>query len=280
LTSSYLTVIFALAAAAAWGAGDFNGGIASKRSNVYGVVLISQFIGVGLLLLLLPFFGEHPPAGSDLWLAILAGVSGALGLISFYRALAESRMGMAAPVTAMITTCVPVLFGIFFQGLPDSRQLAGIAIALPAIWLVTQADGQGGFRWSGLRSPIIAGAWFGLFFILIDRVSEDTILAPLVAVQIASVGLLLAISAVRRSFQVPAAGQLPFVLLAGFFDTGGNLFFALANRYGRLDIASVLGSLYPAVTVLLAWLFLKECLSLRQWIGVAVALIAITLITI
>jgi len=129
-----------------------------------------------------------------------------------------------------------------------------------------------------LGLTVTAGLGFGAFFVLIDRVSESAVLWPLAAARIASVGFLLMLTVARRGWERPAINLLPLIVLSGIFDTGGTTFFALATRMGRLDIATVLSSLYPAATVLLAWLFLKERLVPRQWLGVVAALVALVLI--
>jgi len=128
--------------------------------------------------------------------------------------------------------------------------------------------------------PLTAGLGFGLFFIIIDLVSETAVLWPLTAARIAAVWVLLVFIALSGPVEMPGLSVLPVILVAGIFDTGGNAFYALASQAGRLDIASITSSLYPAGTVLLAWFILKEKLAQKQWIGVATALVAIVLISI
>jgi len=148
---------------------------------------------------------------------------------------------------------------------------------LAAVWLIAQNE-NAGMRLKDLGLPLLAGVGFGGFFIAIDRTSGVAVLWPLVATRCASSTLLLLIALTQRFRIKPEHGQLGLIALSGLLDTGGNLFYALAARAGRLDVASVLGSLYPASTVWLAWLVLKERLTPRQWLGVAAALAAIVLI--
>jgi drug/metabolite transporter (DMT)-like permease len=198
--------------------------------------------------------------------------------MALYTGLARGRMGIVAPITAVVAAFFPVIVGILNEGLPSPQRLVGFGIALMAIWFLSRAGNGAVIRLSELALPTVAGLGFGLFYIFIDRVSHAAVLWPLVAARIASIGMLSILIAVRRQREVPAANQLLIIALAGTFDAGGNAFFALATQVGRLDISAVLASLYPAATVLLAWLILKERLVRQQWLGVIAALIALVLI--
>lgn len=277
-----LTAVFhGLAAAASWGAGDFSGGVATKRGHVYPVVLLSHIVGISGLLLLIALFGEPMPASRDLFIGALGGISGAIGVLALYTGLARGRMGIVAPLTAVVTAIVPVLFGLFLEGLPQLIQLAGFGVALLAVWLISgdNGDNPAGLRWRDLRLPIVSGLGFGLFFIFIDQVSDNAILWPLVGARTASILMMAALVLANRQQMRPGSGQFGYIILAGVFDVSGNAFFALATSLGRLDVASVLSSLYPVTTVLLARFILDERLSRRQGAGVAAALAAVILIT-
>jgi drug/metabolite transporter (DMT)-like permease len=277
-SSEALAVVYGLASAASWGAGDFSGGFASKRSNVYSVIIVSQLVGALFLIGLAFALAESIPSLDNLILGGMAGISGAIGLVALYTGLARGRMGIVAPVTAVVAAFFPVIVGILNEGLPSPQRLVGFGIALMAIWFLSRAGKGAVIRLSELALPTVAGLGFGLFYIFIDRVSHAAVLWPLVAARIASIGMLSILIAVRRQREVPAANQLLIIALAGTLDAGGNAFFALATQVGRLDISAVLASLYPATTVLLAWLFLKERLVRQQWFGVTTALIALVLI--
>lgn len=278
LPSELLAVVCGLAAAASWGAGDFSGGIATKRTPAHMVLLLSQFAGGLLLLGLTGVFVESVPSLDILAVGCLAGLFGAAGLLALYSGLAQGRMGLVSPLAAVIAAVLPVLVGVAGEGMPAPQRLAGFGIGLAAVWFLTRGEGGAAFHWKDLRLPLAAGIAFSLFFILIDRASTASVLWPLVAARGASVLLLLLYSVARRRARLPGRSQLGVIALAGIFDSGGNAFFALATRIGRLDIATVLGSLYPAGTVLLAWLLLKERLGPRQWAGVLMALAALVLI--
>jgi drug/metabolite transporter (DMT)-like permease len=276
--SELLGIGFGLASAASWGAGDFSGGLATRRSNVYNVVIVSQAVGLVLLVGLALLLAEPVPAPADLRWGAAAGLAGGMGLVALYRGLAGGRMGAVASAAAVVSAGVPMVFGLVLEGLPAAPQLLGFALAFVAVWSVSRSSDGPAVRLRDLALPLVAGVGFGIFFIAIDRVSERAILWPLVGARIASLVMLLAAVALLRQGAMPARSRLPLIALVGLFDSGGNAFYALAAQAGRLDVAAVLGSLYPAATVLLARFVLKERITRQQWLGVAAALAAVVLI--
>lgn len=271
-------IVFGLASAASWGAGDFGGGLASKRQDVTVVIVVSQVFGVIMLAALALLWGEGVPPLHYLFYGALAGIAGALGLAALYRGLATEHMGIIAPLTAVVAAGLPVLVGALSVGLPGNQQLVGFVFAFAGIWIVSQ-QGQGiRLAPQALTLPLLAGAGFGLFFILIDQVSESAVFWPLVAARLSSMALL-SLVLLRRRARIRQPLNLPLLALTGVLEAGGNIFFALASASGRLDIAAVLASLYPAATVFLAWLVLRERLLPRQWMGIVAMLAAIILIT-
>lgn len=278
IASESLAVLYGLASAASWGAGDFSGGFAAKRSNVYSVVIISQLVGAICLGGLALLFSEPFSPLNDLLYGSGAGIAGVIGLVALYRGLAGGHMGVVAPVAAVITAIVPVVVGVFIDGLPGLQQMVGFGLALAAIWLLSRGNSEAHIRLQDLGLPIVAGLGFGMFLILIDRVGEGAVFWPLVAARIASITLLFIFVLLTQQAEIPHVRQLPIIAVAGLFDSGGNAFFALATQLDRLDISSVLASLYPASTVILAWFILNERLMRWQWVGVAAALIAVVLI--
>jgi drug/metabolite transporter (DMT)-like permease len=278
ISSGLSTILLGLASAVSWGAGDFSGGLASKRTSAYTVVALSQFVSLLFLILFAVLLPEEKISSQDIILGAFAGACGAAGLVALYSGLARGPMGIVAPVTAVVGAIVPVIFSIFLEGLPHPRQIVGFGIAIAAVWLISQTNQNTKIRLGDLKLPIFAGVGFGIFFILIDRVSDSAIWWPLVSARISSICLVLVVALIGRKLEVPAANQVPIIALAGIFDTGGNAFFALATRLGRLDISAVLSSLYPAFTVILAWIILKERLTTRQWTGVVLVMFAVVLI--
>lgn len=273
-----IAAVFALGSAACWGAGDFSGGLAARRSDPYRSVLIVY--AIGLVALTLVALGRHealPPATDIIWGA-LAGLFGLVGILLLFQAFTSGRMGIAAPVSGVLATALPVVFNAFTVGLPGALQIVGFVVALAGIWLLSRPEPLGG-RPDGLGLAILAGLCFGGFFITLDQVSTASTFWPLVAGRAAScVALLLFALVTRRRIQL---SDLPWGLysLAGILDVGGNLFFLLAIQNGRLDVGAVLGSLYPAVTAILARLTIKERVTRMQVIGVSAAMLAIVLIT-
>lgn len=281
LSLQVLAVLAGLASAVSYGVSDFGGGVASRRSDAFSVVLVSQVAGMVLLLLLAFMLNEPLPPTTDLIASAVAGVLGTIGLVRFYRELAGGRMGIIAPATAVVTVTIPVLFSAATEGLPETNQIVGILMAIAAIWLVTQSGSQTTFTLRDMASILVIGLFFSSFLVTIGTVSERSIVWPLIASRTASIAAVVIFLAVtgRASFTV-ARDQLPLIGLVGFLDVSGSGFYALATTLGRLDIAAVIASLYPGVTALLARVFLAEEINGRQWFGIAVALASIVLITI
>lgn len=274
-----LAPLLGILAALAWGGSDFSGGLSAKRSSVWWVVACSQAVGAVLLAALGLIFGESWPGSRVLLIGALSGIVGEIGLLLLYQGLAVGRMGVVAPLSAVLSALVPAGFGFFLEGLPKPLQLAGIGLAVPAVWLVSAGSQHGRAQKSELLLGLGAGVAFGGFFILIDQVSNQAVFWPLFVARLASISLLGLILLLLRPTPRPSWRSLPLIATVGVLDSSGNLFFALATRIGRLDLAAVLSSLYPAVTILLAYLLLRERLARAQWIGVSLAMVVVVLIS-
>jgi drug/metabolite transporter (DMT)-like permease len=280
MINSYLSSILGLGAALAWGGSDFAGGLSAKRTSVWWVVLLSQAVGLLFLIFLTILYDKSLPLMRDLLLGALAGFIGEFGLIMLYQGLATGRMGVVAPLSAILSALLPACVGMFIAGMPIPTQLAGNCLALPAVWLVSTGSEHGRAKTSELLLGLGAGLAFGIYFILIAQFSSRAIYWPLTAARLTSLIVMLLLVMTFKPIPRPALRNLPLITMAGILDSTGNIFFALATRTGRLDVAAVLSSLYPAVTILLAYFLLKERLVLKQWVGVGLALTAIFLITI
>lgn len=271
------TVLFGLAASLCWGSGDFSGGLASRRANPTSVVVAAYSVGFVVLVVLALIWREPLPRPIDVLWGALAGLAGALGLIAFYSALASGQMGIAAPVSAVLTAILPVLFSVFTAGLPSPLQVAGFALALVAIGLISRPGGTAGPP-KGIWLAVLAGCGFGGFFILISRVSPGATFWPLAVARFSSVMLAVVMMRARGRLTLPGRHVARLVLLAGTLDAIGNAFFVLAAHSGRLDVAAILSSLYPAATVVLAMIVLRERATRIQAVGIALVILAVPLI--
>jgi drug/metabolite transporter (DMT)-like permease len=282
VSSSFAQVLLGLGSALSWGAGDFSGGLAARRSPLLGVLLLAQLTGATLFALLALLTVEGAPSLATLGWSMTAGALGAGGLAALYRGLAVGRMAVVAPISAVLSAAIPVAWGALSQGVPGATRLAGFGLAMLGIWLVAGA-GSGAEatpRPAGLGLAMLAGACFGGFLISMNQGARGGTFWPLTAARATAFLLLLAVAAARRGPWRPSAGALPLVLLSGLLDAGGNALFVLASQAGRLDVAAVLASFYPASTVLLAAGLLREKIGRAQAVGIAVALGSIALITV
>lgn len=272
------TVFWGLGSALTWGIGDFCGGLATRRTSVWTVVLYSQAVGMALLLLLVLAFGEAMPRPMDLAWGAAAGLAGIIGLTALYQAMALGQMALVAPLTALIALSIPVLIGILTEGWPAASTLIGFVLAALSVMLISYAP-QRRATVGSLWIALVAGCGFGGFFVLIAQTQDAAVFWPLATARATSVVALGLLMCLQRRSALPTSRQaiLP-ITLAGVFDAGGNACFVLAEQAGRLDIASTLSSLYPVSTVLLALLLLRERISPLQGVGVLLALVAIPLI--
>ncbi len=274
-----IPVLLGLVSALTWGAADFGGGIAAKRTDSYGVVIGSHIVSLTAFLFLALLLKEPVPPSRDWLFGAIAGVGGGIGLMLLYRALAEGRMSIAASVSAVVAAAIPVIVDGLTQGLPATLTLLGFATALSAVWLVSSGDRYTNLSIQQLGLPILAGLAFGCFFILLHLASTATVAWSIVAARVGSLsGLLLYTGLTRRSW-LPPRQHWPLIAIVGIVDAAGTALYALAARLGRMDVAAVLSSLYPGATVLLARVFLKENISRIQALGILLALGAIILLT-
>jgi drug/metabolite transporter (DMT)-like permease len=216
---------------------------------------------------------------ADLMWGALAGILVMAGYAFLLRGFASGRMGIVAPVSGVLATAIPVIFATFTEGLPRGLQLLGFGLALVSIWMLSRPE-KFGSRPAGLGKALLAGAGFGGFFTALDQVGENAIFWPLAAGRLTACVLMVAFAFSTGRSLIPQVPPLVLLTLLGLLDVGGNLFFLLAVQIGRLDVAAVLASLYPAVTTILAWLINKEHMTRLQVMGAAVAVLAIALITI
>lgn len=276
-----LAVFYGLLSALGWGAADFTGGLASRSSKPYQVVLLAEAAGM-VPLLALALLLHEPLPGLVVWVwSATASAVATFGLLFLYRSLAEGSMTIAAPVSALLAAVVPVVVGAFTQGFPGPLTLLGFLLALLSIWFISQTGGGRNIRLSlqTLRLPFIAGLFFGFYFVMIHQATREAFFWPLVSARLTGTLIMVGYALVMRGPFLPGRALWPLVAFGGLLDVTGNVFYVLASRLGRLDVSAVLGSLYPAATVLLAWALLKEKITPVQFFGVLLALGSITLLT-
>ncbi|MGC5010943.1 EamA family transporter [Streptosporangium sp. DT93] len=272
-------VILATACAAVYGTADFLGGLATRRARVFAVVVLSQAAGLLLALALLPVLPGTPTLATLAW-GSASGISGALAVLLFYRALATGVMSVVAPITATVSAVLPVLFGLGVGERPSSVALGGVVLALLAVLLVSRASSSetssGGY--GSILASLAAGAGFGGFFILLAQVPEGGGIWPLIGARVASVAVIGLLALATGRALRPESGAMPLILGAGLLDMAANVLFMLAQQRGMLSLVGVLVSLYPASTLLLARQVLGERLNIVQVVGVGFTLGAVALI--
>ena len=286
-----MAAFLAILAAASWGAGDFLGGLASRQVAALRVVVVSQVVGLVLVIGLVPFFSTDVGLGDVGWGA-LGGLAGSVGLLLLYRGLAAGAMSIVAPVTAVGAAILPVAYGLVIGERPGAAVLTGSVIALLAIWLVSSgsdedtgaetADPSTGLlarlRSRGLIQAIGAGIGFGAFFIFLQNTASDSGMVPLVSARIASVSLMSSLGlATGVRLSVPRQTVLP-VVTTGVLDIAANVLFLVAVRTGLISVVAVLASLYPAGTVALAAIVVRERVTRQQVVGLGLALVGMAMI--
>ena len=268
-----------LLAALFYGAADFCGGYATKRAPVLVVTCVSQCAGLLLLLALLPFFPGKSVVSDYGWGA-LAGICGAAGIALLYHALSIGKMGVVSPVTAVLAAAVPVAVSALGGDRMTLSQALGIGCALVAIVLIS-ASFENGVReiaTRGLKEAAISGLLLGGFYVLLARAHPEAGLHNLLAARVSSVVIFALVMLLQRTPISTVRSSLTLVVLGGALDMAANVLYVLATFTGSLAIAAVLTSLYPASTVFLAGVVVRERLTRVQWSGVAFAFAGVVLI--
>ncbi len=287
-----------------YGAADFIGGIASRRSSTLSVVVISQIVGLLLFFVLLPLMPHAAPTHADLGWGLAAGAAGGLGIVFLYRGLAIGRMSLVSPVAALLGALIPLAAGLLLQHeRPSATALAGVGLALVAVVLVSSSEHPGDPASNvapgltipldrpqpkaslvnaglppGLLEAMCSGVAIGGFLFFLSHSGREAGLWPLAAARTSSISMLFAIALFARRSLRPQPGSLAAIVSSGALDMSANACYLLATRYGLLSLVVVISSLYPASTVLLARVVLKERLGITQLVGVACALAAVALI--
>lgn len=280
-----MAVFLGLVVALTYGTGDFFGGLAARRVPVLWVVFLSHALAAVLVVAIVGVDTGSDPTRADVVIGVIAGVVGMVSVALFYQGLALGRMGVVAPITAVVSAIVPVGWGLAFGERPSALALLGVALAVGSVALISSEAGDEHHEpISRGRRPLVfaclAGLGFGAFFVLYSNTSDDSGMWPLLASRWTSATLLGLVFAflprVRRD--PPSRRALPLIAGAGIFDAAANGFFLAASRAGLLSIVGAVSSLYPASTVLLARGFLHEHFHRAQVIGLSIAAAGVVLI--
>ncbi|MBO0677505.1 EamA family transporter [Mycolicibacterium sp. S2-37] len=275
-------VLFALASAVGYGVSDFVGGVAARRTAALHVVLVSYPIAMVLLAGLAVVIGGDISTPAVMWGA-LCGISQGLGVWWFYAALGAGPISVVSPLTAVLVAALPVGVGLALGERPGLLAAVGVVVALVAVVLVSREATDEDVRPHRFTTTVAwltvgAGVAFGLNFVLIAQAPVDAGLWPLVFARIAATVLVIAIAIARRQLRAPSGVPLRLAVLAGVLDTGANVAMLLALQASLLSLAGVLMALYPAATVLLAIVVLRERVTRWQASGMVLALAAVAMI--
>jgi drug/metabolite transporter (DMT)-like permease len=275
-TPQFATAGYGIAAVAAWGTSDFLGGYATRRANAFlftavfnlaGLVLVGTLAGVSNAPLL--------PLRGALWV-FAGGILGSAAVAVFFRALSTGKMGLVAPVAAVLSAAIPAIISAFTEGFPGRIPVLGFFLAAVGLWLITRAEG--GNSPENLGLAIIAGIGFAGFYLCLRAAGSGSAFWFATLTRIGGLTVTGLIVVLQRTFREITPSGVRLAVIAGSIDSFGTIFFVHASQSGRLDEAVVISSLYPAVTVLLARLVLKEHFTRWRFVGLLAALAAVPLI--
>ncbi len=275
-TPQVVSAVYGLSAVLAWGTSDFLGGYATRRANAF---LFTTVVNIGGLILVgalaAASHAAFPSGRSAAWV-LAGGLSAGASLAVFYRALSSGRMGLTAPVAAVLSAAIPTVFSMFTEGLPGRISILGFFFAAIGLWLITRAED--GNVPEGIGLALFAGTGFAGFYLCVRQAGDAS---PFWIATLTRTGALVitgAIVLLQREFSDITAAGVRWGILTGCVDSIGTILFVRASQTGRLDEAVVISSLYPAVTVLLARLLLKEHFTRWRFVGLLAALAAVPMI--
>ena len=277
IAAQYIPAAYSLTAVGVWGASDFLGGVGARRANAFLFTAIVHLSGLVLVGTLALATGAPFPGNASLVWSLIAGAVGGIALALFYRALASGNMGLVAPVAAVLGAAIPTTVTAFAEGFPGYRHLFGFILAGVGVWLISRTESNVG-RPEGLGMAVLAGIGFAGFYLCIHRAGNGSALWIATCSRFGALLVTGTIVLFGRHLRAVASPVLGIALVAGILDISGTAVFIRASQIGRLDDAVVLSSLYPAVTVLLARIFLHEHFSRARTIGMFAALAAVPMI--
>jgi drug/metabolite transporter (DMT)-like permease len=271
---------FGLGTAISWGSADFLGGVASRRTHPIATVVLSQAVALAIAIAVLVVAREPaPPSAALLW-AALAGGGAFMALSCLYRALINGAMGLVASSAAVVGAALPVVAGAIVGDRLRVVDIAGIALALVAVVLVTRPSQRAVLSREGILLALLSGVGAGCFFIAMGRSADagGGIWWPIALSHSTCVALALVLLAASGGLRAATRDVSPVLVIIGFADVLGAALFLLANGQGALSIAAVIASQHPAATAILARVVLNEHLARAQVAGILLALAAIGLI--
>ena len=277
-----MTALLAVTSALLVGGADFVGGFLSRTVDAVRVAAAAQLVGLALAVPTALFVASERVTTSDACWAVGSGVAVALGLVCFYTAMTRGLISVVAPVTAVTGALVPLLYALGGGERPGEAAVAGIALAIVAIGLVSlgpMGPAEAAASRDALPLAIAAGVLFGLFYVCFARVHEDAGLWPVAISRLTSATVLVALAIALTGGLSVGRAAAPWVVAIGALEVAAAVTLLLALQRGPISVASVLASLYPVTTTFLAALVLRERLRGLQLAGVALALVAVALIS-
>ena len=280
-----MVIVLGLFAALAYGLSDFIGGMVTRRVPVWQVAFLAQITGTLLAAAAVPLFSNQLTLTTGLW-GVVAGIASGAANVAIYAGLGGGRMGVVAPLSGVGAAVIPVLAGVIGGERPSGTAWLGVGLALPAIWLVASGASlpvpSGGTlrgKHADVALGLLAGLGFGGQFAALGQIPMSAGVAPVAISQLTSVFVIAGGAALAGASVIPRAKGAAGGVIAGALAGVATLTFQLAAQSGELTVAGVLAALYPAVTVLLAWLVLRERIRVVQAFGLLLAATAVTLVS-
>ncbi|MRJ75304.1 EamA family transporter [Aeromicrobium sp. SMF47] len=272
-----MAIVLSLVSALAYGVSDFLGGIFSKRASAWQIAVVGQSSSTVFSLAVALVVGGSP-TGRDLLFGSLAGLGGGFGAAFLYRGLSSARMGVVAPISAIGAALIPVAVGLLTGDRPSGMALVGVVCAFPAIALISRVVDDDPAHRGGVLDGVLAGVGFGMLFVFLGQIGEDAGLLPLAASQGTSIVAVIVTATVLRQAWVPRDRAAWAAVSMGPLGATAQGAFIYATHHGLLSIVSVISSLYPASTVLLAAVLLRERIHRWQGMGLVFAALAVALV--
>ena len=284
-----LAIVLALASAIGYGGSDFAAGFAARSAPVIQITLLASAISAVFVAAALPFAASPGPSTTALAWGFGAGIGGTLGAFSLYLGFRHAAFSVAAPLSAVASAGFSVLAGLLYGERPTALALTGIVLALPAIVAVSvsaggeeaeeaEAGAPTGRPGAGVGYGMVAGAFFALLFIGLDRAGSGSGLWPVAAAAAGELAAALVAAVAVRSFRLCGGRARLLAVITGVAGASGTILFFAATHHGFLAVTAVLTSLYPAVTIVLARITLGERLTPLRLGGLVTAGACVTLI--